>query len=78
MTNLDLLQWLGCFLSITGATLVMFNHARARFYGMVCYFFTNLVMLAWAYPTHNWGILTTQFVFFLISCYSIKTHWKDR
>ena len=78
MTLLDALQWLAFALSVTGNFLVMHNVARPRFYGMVLFFVSNIDMIAWAYSTHNWGILATQGAFFIMSIYALKTHWRDR
>lgn len=78
MTGVDVFQWIGCALSILGSFLVCHNLPRPRFYGMMAYFLANNAMVTWAYQTGNWGILVTQVWFFIMSIYSLKTHWKDR
>lgn len=62
MTYLEILQWLGCVTSATGALLLALNNRHSR-YGFVLFLIANGFWIVYGIETHAPGLIANQ-VFF--------------
>lgn len=71
MTNLDLIQWAGCFTGVAGSLLLATNTKSSPF-GFVLFLISNGFWMAFGILTDAPGLVTTQVMFTATSLLGIR------
>lgn len=67
MEPIDMLQWIGAVLGVTGAWLVAHQLGRVRAWGFVGFLASNVCWISWGLSTGAWGLVVMQAAFCLTS-----------
>jgi hypothetical protein len=73
--SLDVLQYGGVALGLTGAVLVSQRSMRARRSGFLLWIGSNVLLISWAVGAAAWGLLTMYAVY---SVTSVMGWWNNR
>ena len=74
MPWLDLLQYVGVALSLTGAFLVSGSTARRRRQGFAIWIGSNVLLLTWAAVFGAWGLWAMYLVFTFTSAWGFRNN----
>lgn len=73
LTSVHALEWSACAFSIAGAELLSRRKTYSS-WGWAVWLVSNILFIAFAAVTHQWGILTTQLWFMKTSAIGIYNH----
>jgi hypothetical protein len=73
--NMDMLQYGGVALGLTGAVLVSQRSTRARRSGFLLWIGSNVLLISWAVGAAAWGLLAMYAVY---SVTSVMGWWNNR
>lgn len=75
MMTMDVLQYGGVALGLTGAVLVSQRSQRARRNGFLLWIGSNVLLISWAVGAAAWGLLAMYAVY---SVTSVMGWWNNR
>jgi hypothetical protein len=75
MMTMDVLQYGGVALGLTGAVLVSQRSQRARQNGFLLWIGSNVLLISWAVGAAAWGLLAMYAVY---SVTSVMGWWNNR